>query len=164
MSDDQDDGSNEPEDAKGLRKLLNDALAAKKEAEDRAAAAELKVTDQKLTGFLSAKQVNPKVAKYIKADGVDATDPAALETWLNENSDLFGGSVGSAGDDAGGDNNSQQQAQEPDPLEVQAWKGIQAASAQGAQTVRNKFDAVDKGLKADATKEEVRVALVAGGL
>lgn len=75
---------------KGLRAQLEQALKVAKEAEDRAAAATKALGERQLGDVLSAKQISPKAARFILADGVDPSDGEAVEKWLTDNSDLFG--------------------------------------------------------------------------
>lgn len=90
MSDDNQEIEAEDGSGKGLRAQLEAALKVAKDAEARAAAATKALSERQLADVLSAKQVSPKAARFILADGVDPSDGEAVEKWLTDNSDLFG--------------------------------------------------------------------------
>lgn len=72
---------------KGLRGQLEQALADKKALEGQVAELLGKVRQTEVSNVLTAKGVNPKVAKFIPAD-VEGEE--GISKWLEENADLFG--------------------------------------------------------------------------
>lgn len=150
---DQDEEQNGT-DGGALRAQLEAALKKVKEAEDRVAAAEKTITDQKLTTFLTGKNVKAKAAKYIKLEGVDINDTAALEKWLEENPEFS-------------ESSAPGEIVEPpaDPADAgtqTAWQTLQNAQSLGSATERDKFSAIDRTLKPGSSPEEVYAALAAG--
>lgn len=71
-----------------LRKLYEDSLKKNKEMSDRLAAMEARERTSSVEKALSDKGLNPKLAKFVPAE--DGSDPARLDTWIKENSELFG--------------------------------------------------------------------------
>jgi hypothetical protein len=75
-------------------KALRDARdAAAKEARDLKQ--ELKtlkdqLTERNLKDVLQEKALDPRLARFLKADGIDGSDAAKVDTWLSENGDLVG--------------------------------------------------------------------------
>jgi hypothetical protein len=72
---------------KGLRGQLEQALADKKALEAEVAELRGKARQTEVSNVLTAKGVNPKVAKFIPAD-VEGEE--GISKWLEENADLFG--------------------------------------------------------------------------
>lgn len=72
---------------KGLRGQLEQALADKKALEAEVAELRGKARQTEVSNVLTAKGVNPKVAKFIPAD---AEGEEGISKWLEENADLFG--------------------------------------------------------------------------
>ena len=86
--DQDDDVDNDHESSgKGLRGQLEQALADKKALEGQVAELLGKVRQTEVSNVLTAKGVNPKVAKFIPAD-VEGEE--GISKWLEENADLFG--------------------------------------------------------------------------
>lgn len=72
---------------KGLRGQLEQALADKKALEAEVAELRGKARQTEVSNVLTAKGVNPKVAKFIP---VDVEGEEGISKWLEENADLFG--------------------------------------------------------------------------
>ena len=72
---------------KGLRVQLEQALADKKALEAEVAELRGKARQTEVSNVLTAKGVNPKVAKFIPTD-VEGEE--GISKWLEENADLFG--------------------------------------------------------------------------
>lgn len=76
---------------KALAKAKRDATEARKEKEEMAkqlADLSIKVKSNTLAGLLQAKGVNPKAAKFLQSDNVEAT-PEAVDAWLAENGEFL---------------------------------------------------------------------------
>lgn len=73
---------------KDLRKQLAEAHKRAKLAEEELSQAKSQNRERSVADVLTAKGVNPKVAKFIPAD-VDGEE--AISQWLEENGELFGG-------------------------------------------------------------------------
>ena len=71
-----------------LRKALAKANKRLKELETENGQLKSAQKETSLTGILTAKGVNPKVIKYLKADDVEANEEA-VSKWLDENADVF---------------------------------------------------------------------------
>lgn len=61
-----------------------------KELEQKLADANLKLAQSALKDVLQGKNLNPGFAKWIVADGVDASDEKAVDAWLSDNAALIG--------------------------------------------------------------------------
>lgn len=72
---------------KGLRAQLEQALSEKKSLEAQLNEYKGKVRQAEIGNVLSAKGVNPKVAKFVPTD-VEGEE--GISKWLEENADLFG--------------------------------------------------------------------------
>lgn len=75
-------------------KALREARdAAAKEAKDlKAELATLKgqLVERNLKDVLQGKSLDSRLARFMKADGVDGSDDAAVDKWLTDNGDLIG--------------------------------------------------------------------------
>lgn len=75
-------------------KALRDArdAAAKKAHDLEKQLAEVmgKLTERNLKDVLQAKTLNPGLARFMKADGIDGSDESKVDAWLSENGELFG--------------------------------------------------------------------------
>lgn len=75
-------------------KALRDARdAAAKEAKDlKAELAKLQnqLTERNLKDVLQGKSLDPRLARFMKSDGIDGSDEAAVDKWLTDNGDLVG--------------------------------------------------------------------------
>lgn len=72
-----------------------------REARDKAAkeAADLRkqletvqsqLTERNLKDVLQGKSLNPGLARFLKADGIDGSDETAVDKWLTDNGELIG--------------------------------------------------------------------------
>lgn len=79
-------------------KALREARdAAAKEAKDlKAELATLKgqLVERNLKDVLQGKSLDSRLARFMKADGIDGSDTAALDKWLTDNGDLIGYKAG----------------------------------------------------------------------
>lgn len=86
------DGENGNEQLSG--KALRDARdAAAKEAKELRAElvkAQKLLTERNLKDVLQDKSLNPGLAKWLAQDGVDGSDVAKVDDWLNANAELIG--------------------------------------------------------------------------
>lgn len=94
--DDEDDfGDDEPrgnsELVKNLRKQLKEASKALRERDERLSSLEGQVRERTVSEVLTAKGVNPKVAKLMPSD-VQA--PEDIEKWLTDYADVFNIAMG----------------------------------------------------------------------
>lgn len=140
---------------KQLRKQLRDKTTKVTEAEARAAAAEGTLTEKSLAEVLTAKGVNPKAAKFLRSDGVDAADEKAVTAWLEENSDLFPA--------------AESQGETPPPNEAdqatqQGYGQLSGLSQLQRPVDANRLVEANRGLKPTATPEEVAAHFRAAGL
>lgn len=146
--DDDENGQETPR-MRDLRQQIDKLSKSAKEAEARAAAAESKLTEVRLSDVLKAKGVNPKAARFIVSDGVDASDETALTSWLDENKDLFPAAAPEATAQA-------QEAQQAVPDEVvnsyQQFAGLPQLQRPADM---NKLVEAERSLPANATKQQV---------
>lgn len=82
---------------KGLRAQLESSLAEKKQLKEELDALRGEVRKNNISSLLAAKGINTKVMKFIDES---VTDEATLETWINDNADLFGLDVNNNTEDA----------------------------------------------------------------
>ena len=87
--DDDTDNSYEPSEGGKLRKQLEDFQRKYRDSEKRASDLEGKLNDFLASRALETRGLPPKAAKYMKADGVDVSDDKAVESWLDDNKDVF---------------------------------------------------------------------------
>lgn len=99
---DQEERSNGP---KALREALAAAKKQLKERDERLEQLTSQVAKRNLKDVLESKSLRPGLAKTIAAEGVDTTDPAAIEAWLTDasNQEDFGFSMAAADSPAEGD-------------------------------------------------------------
>jgi len=155
--DDQDDDT---ELVRQLRKQVKTLTQSKSEAEARAAAAEGKLTVASLSDALKAKGVNPKAARFIVADGVDTSDSAALDSWLEENGDLFP----SSSPEAAAQQQEQQQQPAVDGDVVDGYQQVAGVHQLQRPVDMNKLTEAKRGLPDNATPEQVLAAFRQQGL
>jgi hypothetical protein len=142
-----------------LRKQIRDKDKKLTDAEARSTAAEGKLTEISLTAALTAKGVNPKAARFIVKDGVDASDETALSAWLDENSDLFPAAAPEAADppEAGdGDGTSAEMAE--------GYQQMANVQGIGRPADMNKLTEVNRTLPDNATPDEVFAAYKKAGI
>lgn len=91
----EDDTNETAKPKNGLREQLEAALAAKKELEAENAKLKTTVRERAVSEVLTAKGVNPKVAKFIPSD-VEGEE--AIIEWLKTEGDVFGVVVNEQGE------------------------------------------------------------------
>lgn len=69
-----------------LRKAYDRKVKAEKELREKLAVLESRERERTLNELLSAKGLNPKVAKFYQGDA----DPEKIDSWLKDNADVFG--------------------------------------------------------------------------
>lgn len=141
-----------------LRNQLKTSNKRATEAEARSAAAEGKLTEHSLTAILSAKGVNPKAARFIVKDGVDASSEAAVTEWLEENSDLFPAQAPAEA------NTPEPEAQAVDDETIQGYRQMAGTNMLQRPADISRFDEVNRTLPADATPEQIDAAFRAAGI
>ena len=146
---------------KDLRKQIDQLSKSLKDAEAGRAAAESKLTVASLSDALKAKGVNPKAARFIVSDGVDASDETALTNWLEENKELFPSSMTEA--------TAQQEAQQPqqpavDGDVVSNYQQLTGLPALQRPADMNKLVEAERTLPDNATPEQVAKRFRAQGL
>lgn len=149
------------ETSEGMKQLR----AALKKANERVAAQTAEITT--LTGkvqrttvkdVLTAKKANPAIGRFILADGVDVTDEAAVDEWLQENGSLFGyqPQAGAEAPTGGGE----QPADEETSGLAEQYTRLQNAGASG-QPLQPALAAVERMGKAES-QADIQAALDAG--
>lgn len=83
----QEPAGEEQSSGKGLRAQLEKALAEKAELQKQFDEVARKARHAELTSLLSARDLNPKLAKFVPAD---VQGDEGLDAWLKDNGDLFG--------------------------------------------------------------------------
>ncbi len=154
-NDEWEDQENDSDLVKNLRKQIREGSKKQTEAEDRATAAEGRYSERVLKDALNAKGVNPKAAKFLVKDGVDATDENAVASWLEENSDLFPAKT-TEGDPP----------QEPavDQATVHGYQQLGSTGQLQRPADINRLVEVERKLPANATPEQVLAEMRAAGL
>jgi hypothetical protein len=126
-------------DGGGLRKELEKVLAANKELRDKVTTFESVQRVREVETVLTAKGLNPKLAKFVPAE--TAADPSAIDSWVAENADLFPAAKVDANQNGG---TASVDAQLPPATTVpsvdhegrEAWSRIERVAANGSiQTV-----------------------------
>lgn len=113
-------------DGGALRKQLEKVLADNKALSEKLTSFESQARTQSVEKALSEKGLNPKLARFVSAE--DGSDPARLDTWIKENSELFGTPAApAAGEPAGQPSVSDTAAQ--------AFSQIQKVSESGSHVV-----------------------------
>lgn len=87
FDDESQDQNNQQNQSKGLRAQLERALAENKTLKEQAATLTKQVREAAISSLITAKGLNPKIAKLIPSDVESTTE--ALDKWFEENSDLF---------------------------------------------------------------------------
>lgn len=100
---DDEDNESENQGPKALRDAQKAAAKRNKELETQLAKLTSQLAERNLKDVLESRSLRPGLAKTIAKEGVDATDPAAIEAWLSDtgNQEDFGFSL--AGDDSPAD-------------------------------------------------------------
>lgn len=157
----------------GLRRALEKAQKAAKDAIARAEKAEAdraealkSVRSQSLTSLLRDKGVKPALAKWLEKDDVDAT-PEAVDAWLKENGEFFNVKPAEPSKEVQAeDNEPQGQPNIPEGMEA-AIRASQSLDASGVSP--SEVDAVTKIRSVDTdpykvTEEQLREQLAALGV
>jgi hypothetical protein len=150
---DFEDDERDSKSPKELRDAQRAAAKRAKELEVQVQQLSKQLADRNLKDVLEDKGLRPGLARVISKDGVDATDPVAIEAWLNDpaNQEDFAFSV-AAGDD-GSSNDSDDDAgsdEEQDTETAAEFTRMQAAS-NGALPPNKYVEAEAQIKKAGAT-------------
>jgi hypothetical protein len=73
-----------------LRKMRDAAAKRAKDLEAQLADLTKQLTERNLKDVLQTKNLNPGLAKWISADGVDGSDESKVDEWLTANAALIG--------------------------------------------------------------------------
>jgi hypothetical protein len=83
-------GAQGNESGSDLRKARDAAAKRAKDLEDKVAELTKTLTERNLKDVLQTKNLNPGLAKWISADGVDGSDESKVDEWLTSNAALIG--------------------------------------------------------------------------
>jgi len=151
VSDEQD--YDDDQSGSALRKQLEEALKRAKAAEAAQAQLTKDLNSRKLTDVLTAKAVNPKLARFITSDGVDPADESAVDKWLADNADIVGVTP-----------KAETPAPPTVPQQVQdQFNAFQQAAEGNALTV-SAVEALMASIPDDATPDQVAAIYRASGL
>lgn len=75
---------------KALREARDKAANEAKELKKQLDALQAQLTERNLKDVLQEKSLDPRLARFMKADGIDGSDPAKVDSWLSENGELIG--------------------------------------------------------------------------
>lgn len=78
------------ETGKALREARDAAAQRAKDLEKQLTEITDKLTERNLKDVLQAKTLNPGLARFMKADGIDGSDETKVDEWLTTNGELFG--------------------------------------------------------------------------
>jgi hypothetical protein len=84
FEDDEDNEDETPQGPKALRDAQKAAAKRNRDLEAQLAKLTSQLAQRNLKDVLESKSLRPGLAKTIAAEGVDATDPAAIEAWLSD--------------------------------------------------------------------------------
>lgn len=84
------DGGNEELTGKALRDARDAAAKEAKDAKAENAKLVKLLTERNLKDVLQDKSLNPGLAKWIAADGIDGSDATKVDEWLTANAELIG--------------------------------------------------------------------------
>lgn len=129
--DDGDDDEQQGGGMQDLRKQLRAKDKELKELREKYTAIETTTRKRTATEVLTERGAKPGYARFLIADGVDPSDKAAVDSWVNENSDLLGLEV--------------QQAEAPSDEEVEAadrQERILAPRGRGGDSIEKKLQEV----------------------
>lgn len=87
---DGEDGETGNESGSDLRKARDAAAKKARDLETKLAELTKQITERNLKDVLQTKSLNPGLAKWMSADGVDGSDATKVDTWLTENGALIG--------------------------------------------------------------------------
>lgn len=85
----EDPNGDEPT-GKALREARDAAAKEAKELKDQLNKLQKQLTERNLNDVLQKKSLNPGLAKWIAADGIDGSDAAKVDEWLTANAELIG--------------------------------------------------------------------------
>lgn len=130
---------------KDLRRQLKQALKDKDEMAEQMKALATQNKQRSIQEVLTSKGANPKLAKFLLADGVE--DEAGAEKWLAENGEMFGFTP--KADPA------------VDDEDIDAMRQVQEATSTGGQVNPSRLAAQEKHLNEAETPEEWAAAVYA---
>lgn len=81
---------NRQQSGKALREARDAAAKEAKELKEKLEALQSQLTERNLKDVLQAKSLNPGLARFMKADGIDGGDETAVDKWLTDNGELIG--------------------------------------------------------------------------
>lgn len=87
---DGENGNTGNESGSDLRKARDAAAKKAKDLETELSTLKAQLTERNLKDVLQARTLNPGLAKWMSADGIDGTDGAKVDAWLTENAALIG--------------------------------------------------------------------------
>lgn len=73
-----------------LRKARDAAAKKARDLEDQVGKLMKQLTEKNLKDVLQEKSLNPGLAKWIAADGIDGSDTVKVDEWLTANAELIG--------------------------------------------------------------------------
>lgn len=83
-------GAQGNESGSDLRKARDAAAKKAKDLEAQLATLTKQLTERNLKDVLQTKNLNPGLAKWMSADGIDGSDESKVDGWLTENGALIG--------------------------------------------------------------------------
>lgn len=149
------DEQGQSEGPKALRDALKKAQKQNADLVKKLADLETAQKESTLNGLLSERKVNPKVVKYLKADGVEAT-AEAVDGWLKENADVFNiQTEGTQEEPEAEAKETEQPEPEQDPAiaaVLAQMQSVQQVEAEGASSpdsddLTDTFDAIGQNAK-----------------
>lgn len=75
---------------KALREARDAAAKEAKELKEKLEALQSQLTERNLKDVLQGKSLNPGLARFMKADGIDGADESVVDKWLTDNGELIG--------------------------------------------------------------------------
>lgn len=87
---DGENGNSGNESGSDLRKARDAAAKKAQELETKLAELTKQLTERNLKDVLQSKSLNPGLARWMSADGVDGSDTTKVDAWLTENGALIG--------------------------------------------------------------------------
>lgn len=136
----------EDEKPKGLRAQLESSLAEKKQLKEELEALRGEVRKNTLSSLLADKGINTKVIKFID-DNV--TDEATLETWINDNADLFGLNV----------NDKKEEDAAPNATSEEIQSARRMANLNEVATTPGRVQEIEAKINNASSKQELNAAL-----
>ncbi len=151
---DEDDDQEFGNSGSALRKQLEKALAGQKKAEEELAKVRKEQAETRASQILADKGYPAKVAKFATAEGIDVNDAAALDKWLEDNSDIL---PKPSSNQHQNDESAETDAEENSADEglEDAFSAIQRIHSKAQPGLASKFDAAVAKLPKDASPQEV---------